>query len=310
MKRYYIDSLPKEFPRSVATVGMFDGVHRGHRALLDFVKTEAERHQAEPLVITFDTHPRVVLKKDIDSLRLLNTDRERFDRLSETGIENLLVIPFNKTYASLSASEFLDILRPGVNMVEIVMGYDNHFGRKNTDNPDILNEYGRKNNIEISKADIILQAQGMDISSTAIRKALCDGNLELANEMLGYPYTFSGRVVHGFARGRELSFPTANLNIDPHKQLPPLGVYAVRISVAGNEETTYRGMLNLGVRPSFALKDFSAEVHLLDYNGNLYGRTLIVEPVAKIREERKFSDIDLLKARLQKDENEVRKILS
>lgn len=310
MRRYYIDSLPEFFPRSVVTVGMFDGVHRGHRALLDFVKAEAERHQAEPLVITFDTHPRVVLKKAIDSLRLLNTDKERFDRLSETGIENLLIIPFNKTYASLSASDFLDILRPGVNMVEIVMGYDNHFGSKNSDSPDILSEYGQKNNVEIRKADIRLQAEGTDISSTAIRQALDNGNLDLANNMLGYAYTFSGKVVHGLARGRELNFPTANLNIDPHKQLPSLGVYAAKVSVIGGPTVTYRGMLNLGVRPSFALKDFSAEVHLLDYSGNLYGKNLMVEPIAKIRDEQKFPSPELLKARLQKDEDEVRRILS
>lgn len=310
MKKYYIDSLPRFSTPRVATIGMFDGVHRGHQALIAFLRTEARRCGAKPLVITFDTHPRIVLKKNVDALRLLSTDQERFERLSASGIEDLLIIPFNKTYASLAATEFLDLLCARIPIAGVVMGYDNHFGNKNSDDAETLSAYGQKHNIEIKKADLRLQVDGTDISSTEIRSAIAAGNLSLANNMLGYPYSFSGKVVHGFARGRELGFPTANLNIDPHKQLPPMGVYAVKISIADEQASSYQGMLNLGFRPSFDLDSFSAEVHLLDIHKDLYGKNIQVYPVAKLRDEQKFSSMELLKQRLEQDRAEVRKLLS
>ncbi len=279
-------------------MGTFDGVHLGHKKIIERLLQSSSANE-ESLVLTFFPHPRMVLQEESD-IKLLNTIEERSQLLEKAGLQNLIIHPFDQAFSRLTAEEFVkNILVEIFNIKKIIIGHDHRFGRNRTANIDDLIVFGREYGFEVEQ----ISAQEIDevsISSTKIRNALHDGKILLANEYLGYHYFFSGTVVHGKKLGRTIGFPTANLEIEEnYKLIPAYGVYAVDCVV---ENQTLKGMLNIGIKPTFEGETASVEVHLFDFNADLYGKKIKVVLRKHIREEQKFSSVEDLKAQLKKDE--------
>lgn len=283
--------------KTVFTLGTFDGVHFGHTKIIERL-LNASSADEESVILTFFPHPRMVLQKESD-IKLLNTIAERTKLLEKVGLQNLIIHPFDQAFSRLTAEEFVkNILVDIFNIKKIIIGHDHRFGRNRTANIADLILFGKEYGFEVEQ----ISAQEIDavsISSTKIRNALDKGNIELANEYLGYHYYFSGMVVHGKKLGRTIGFPTANLQIkESYKLIPAQGVYAVKCQV-GNQNV--QGMLNIGTNPTVAGQNISIEVHLFDFDSDLYGTEITVELVKRIRDEIKFESVDLLKQQLQKD---------
>lgn len=279
-------------------MGTFDGVHLGHKKIIERLLQSSSANE-ESLVLTFFPHPRMVLQEESD-IKLLNTIEERSQLLEKAGLQNLIIHPFDQAFSRLTAEEFVkNILVEIFNIKKIIIGHDHRFGRNRTANIDDLIVFGREYGFEVEQ----ISAQEIDevsISSTKIRNALHDGKILLANEYLGYHYFFTGTVVHGKKLGRTIGFPTANLEIEEnYKLIPAYGVYAVDCVV---ENQTLKGMLNIGIKPTFEGETASVEVHLFDFNADLYGKKIKVALQKHIREEQKFSSVEDLKAQLKKDE--------
>ncbi|MDD3003670.1 bifunctional riboflavin kinase/FAD synthetase [Flavobacterium sp.] len=284
--------------KTIITLGTFDGVHLGHKKIIERLLQSSSANE-ESLVLTFFPHPRMVLQEESD-IKLLNTIEERSQLLEKAGLQNLIIHPFDQAFSRLTAEEFVkNILVEIFNIKKIIIGHDHRFGRNRTANIDDLIVFGREYGFEVEQ----ISAQEIDevsISSTKIRNALHDGKILLANEYLGYHYFFSGTVVHGKKLGRTIGFPTANLEIEEnYKLIPAYGVYAVDCVV---ENQTLKGMLNIGIKPTFEGETASVEVHLFDFNADLYGKKIKVALRKHIREEQKFSSVEDLKAQLKKDE--------
>lgn len=283
--------------KTVLTLGTFDGVHVGHTKIIErLLNSSTEDEQS--LVLTFFPHPRMVLQEESD-IKLLNTIEERTQLLEKAGLQHLIIHPFDQAFSRLSAEEFVkDILVAIFNIKKIIIGHDHRFGRNRTANIDDLILYGKEYNFDVEQ----ISAQEIDevsISSTKIRNALHEGKIGLANEYLGYNYFFSGTVIHGKKLGRTIGFPTANLQIkESYKLIPALGVYAVKCQF-GNQ--TVQGMLNIGTNPTVEGKAVSIEVHLFDFQDDLYGKEITVELLKRIRDEQKFASVDELKEQLHKD---------
>ena len=294
--------------RLVATIGMFDGVHSGHCFLIDRVRQEASRLGLASAVITFSSHPREVLHPDTFVTQLTSYD-ERIKRLAATGLDYAIVMTFNRNVAELSALDFLSVLHNEYNVDVLLIGYDHRFGHNRCEGFAEYRAYGKELGIEVLEATPFRTTDGIASSST-IRQALSQGNIRTANNMLGYHYTIEGTVVEGHQLGRKLGFPTANLQLnDSHKLLPMLGVYAVKIRL--NDNSRHGGMMNIGMRPTVSGdKDITAEVHLFDFSGNLYGQKIEVEFIDFMRPEAKYSSTDELQAHLHKDACEAKRILN
>ncbi|MEC4115648.1 bifunctional riboflavin kinase/FAD synthetase [Myroides phaeus] len=287
----------------VATLGTFDGVHIGHQMIIKKIVDSAKESGAESLVLTFFPHPRMVLKQD-HSIRLLNTLEEKKELLEDLGLDNLVVQKFDYEFSQLSAEEFVKrILVDKFNISKIIIGYDHRFGKNRTADISDLKKYGEKFGFEVEE----ISAQEIDhvsISSTKIRQALLDGDIALANEFLGYDFYFSGMVVHGKKLGRKLGFPTANISIDEdYKMIPKNGVYIVESTINGEK---VKGMMSVGINPTFEGHPYTIEVNYLDWNGDLYDKTLKVRILDRIRDELKFNGLDELVACLQNDEHITR----
>ena len=284
----------------VATIGVFDGVHVGHRYLIDSVCLIAKNEGLKPMVITFAEHPASVLGQSVP-LQLLTLE-EKLARLGETGADVCVVLPFSREMAGLTAGDFMRrILRDALGVKMLVMGYDHKFGCEQENSFAFYQKEGRACGLKVVHAE-----QYGKISSSCIRKCLQQGRLKEANSMLGYAYSFSGIVVEGDKRGRSLGFPTANLCVDAHKQLPGTGVYTVRVTWNG---TPYRGMMNIGSSPTFLTGGIRPpEVHILNFDENIYGEKLLVEPVKFIRDEKTFTYINELVSQLRKDAAEANTI--
>ena len=301
---------PVVIPKPVATIGIFDGVHRGHRFILEKLKATATMHGGESVVVTLWPHPRIVLNKDLQEFKLLHTLEEKIRQLENSGIDHMVVVPFDKEIASLSACEFTQLYlvdRMGVEV--LLVGYDNRFGRDMKGDPDGLALCADKNNFRIEKIPEFKQADGK-VSSTTIRDAIVHGQMDRAEEMLGYPYYLNGHVVEGNHIGREMGFPTANIHpFDPNKQIPLNGVYAIRAELKGG---VFGGMLNIGFRPTIdsasAVK--TIEAHLFDVRGDFYGEKIVVHFIKRVRDEMKFAGLAELKHQLGLDQIQIRKILS
>lgn len=291
-----------------AALGVFDGVHRGHRAVIDRVKAEAAARQLASAVISFRAHPQQVLRPDVP-FRMLTSPQEREALLRQTGIDRVIFLDFTREMSLLSAFDFLKILASQFQVKGLIIGYDHRFGHNRAEGFDDYVRYGQKLGMEIIHAGELVTDDG-PVSSSIIRKLLAQGDLATANRLLSYPYTLYGEVVNGFHLGRELGFPTANLDIDyTDKLIPANGVYAVRICLADGRR--YGGMLNIGNRPTLNRPgDYSIEAHIFDFSGNLYGEHLAVELMQYIRPEQAFTDITALQAQLRADEAAIRKILS
>lgn len=289
---------------TVCTIGFFDGVHRGHQWLICQVQREARRRGARSLLITFDRHPRSVFAPDQAPL-LLTATEEKMRLLRATGVDEVYVLPFDSAMARLSAREFMQqVLQRQLGVDVLVIGYDHHFGRPQDEGFEEYRAFGRELGIEVVLAS---ELEGEHVSSSGVRQALEVGDVSLAARLLGRPYTWTGRVVHGHAVGRQLGFPTANLQAtEPDKLLPARGAYAVFARLSADSrlsaDTLLPAMLNIGRRPTLDNgTDISIEVHLFDFQDDLYGQTLTLSFIARLREECRFASEDELIHQLQQD---------
>ncbi|MBR3939312.1 MAG: riboflavin biosynthesis protein RibF [Bacteroidales bacterium] len=292
---------------AIATIGMFDGVHLGHKKIISFLKEKALELNLTPIVLTFNKHPRHVLHNDSEYFKLLNTEEERYQLLENYGINNILEIDFTPETAALSTYDFsksylLDML----NIKALVIGYDNMFGNKKINDFHRIYELGEKYNFDIFEASSYVY-NNIQVSSTQIRNALNAGNIELANAMLGYNYFAEGCIIKGRQIGRTIGFPTANIELSNHlKMLPKEGVYATIINLNG---TDYIGMANIGTQPTFESYKQSFEIHILNFNGDIYGQSIEVRFIKRIRDIQKFDRAQSLMEQLQKDKNQCLQII-
>lgn len=285
---------------SVATIGFFDGVHRGHRFLINNVVKEAASRGLQSTVVTFDRHPRQVLGSDFQP-RLLSTNEEKMLLLSKTGVERCVMLPFSEQMAQMTACDFMKkILRDRLGVRVLIIGYDNRFGHNRSESFDDYVRYGREMGIEVMSAQSFL-LHGINVSSSVIRSFLQEGEIEMAENCLGYPYFFTGKVIKGFRVGHELGFPTANIEQDNMlKMIPSPGVYAVKVRIEGTVELKH-AMMNIGTRPTFNGTQQTLEVHILNFNDDIYGKMISVAFVHKLRNERQFPSKEALSEQLVKD---------
>lgn len=285
--------------KSIVTIGTFDGVHIGHKLILEKLIQNAKERDCESVVLTFFPHPRMVLQESSD-VKLINTIKEKSELIGNIGIENLIIHPFDQKFSRLTAEEFVKtILVDLLNIKKIIIGYDHRFGRNRTANIDDLIVYGKQYDFEVEQ----ISAQEINdnaVSSTKIRNAILEGNISLANKYLGYNYTFSGEVVKGKQLGRTIGFPTANIHIkESYKLIPKNGVYIVKSNYDGN---TIFGMMNIGNRPTVNGENQTIEVNFFDFDEDIYNKIISIEILAFIREEQKFDSLDSLKSQLNKDQ--------
>lgn len=297
-----INQFPKK-GNAVVTAGTFDGVHTGHRRILSRLKECARETRGETVLLTFHPHPRTVLFPDDNDLRLLTTPGERKKLLEELGLDHLVIIPFTKAFSRTSSLEFVrNVLVNRIGTQKLVIGFNHHFGRNREGTFEHLREFGPLYGFEVEEIPAF-DVENVEVSSTKIRFALLSGDISTANTYLGYPYFLTGEVVSGEKEGRKLGFPTANLQInDPFKLIPANGVYEITSVIEGKQ---YRGMMNIGFRPTMGGKELRQEAHLFDFNGDLYGRTLEISFHRRLRDEIKFSSPEELKAQLLKDKTNI-----
>ena len=288
--------------KTIITLGTFDGVHIGHKKILERVIQNTENEKYESLVLTFFPHPRMVLQEDCD-IELLNTIDEKIDLLEEIGLQNLVIHPFDEMFSRLTAEEFVKtVLVDQFNIHKIIIGHDHRFGRNRTANIDDLIAYGEQYKFEVEQISV-QEINEISVSSTKIRQALVDGNMALANDYLGYEYFLTGNVVKGKQLGRTIDFPTANIEIkENYKLIPKNGVYIVKSII---EEKVVFGMMNIGFNPTVNGENRSIEVHYFDFNADLYHQKVRVSILKRIRSEQKFSSVGHLKTQLETDKKEA-----
>lgn len=289
----------KNLKNPVLTLGMFDGIHIGHQAIISQLNQIAGNIHGESVLLTFEPHPRVVLGKGAEDLELLTTLEEKIDLLEKAGLQNLILHPFTKEFADLSSEEFVkELLVDEIGIHTIVIGYDHHFGKNRQGNFQQLHEFSKKYGFNCIKIEEV-RSNGNHISSTQIRNALWEGNLEFAHKGLGRNFTLNGKVVHGDKIGRTLGFPTANLEIEKYKLIPKNGVYVVKVQL-GNE--SFKGLLSIGTRPTVTNSDEKrVEVYLLDFDQSIYGEILNLELIEFIREDMKFDTLEELVKQMNAD---------
>jgi riboflavin kinase/FMN adenylyltransferase len=288
-------------------VGTFDGVHIGHRKILSRLRELAAKLGGESVLVTFDPHPRIALKKDAHKLKLLNTLEEKAGLLNEAGIDHLVVLSFTPEFATMSEQEFVaSVLVEKLKIYHLVVGFNHRFGHDRHGDFVSLQTYGEQYGFgveEIPREEL----QDLTVSSTLIRNALIEDHLDSANRMLGQAYRITAIVVDGNKKGRTLGFPTANLRIDhPYKLIPVGGVYAVRVLVDGK---TYDGMCNIGVRPTFGGNFTVTEVNIFNFDDDLYGKYITVCFEVKLRDERRFDSVEELVRQLHTDRQEAAMVL-
>ncbi|MFV8352007.1 bifunctional riboflavin kinase/FAD synthetase [Flavobacterium sp. XS2P14] len=284
--------------KTILTLGTFDGVHIGHKKILKKITKNTENQKYESLVLTFFPHPRMVLQEHSD-IKLLNTIDEKIDLLEQIGIENLVIHPFDEAFSRLTAEEFVrNILVDRFQIQKIIIGHDHRFGRNRTANIDDLIGYGKVYGFEVEQISV-QEINDISVSSTKIRNALTAGDMDLANDYLGYDYFLTGNIIQGKQLGRTIDFPTANLKIaEDYKLIPQNGVYIVKSTI--NEQIVF-GMMNIGFNPTVKGETQTIEIHYFDFNADLYNQKISVSVLHRLRSEQKFDSITLLKAQLQKD---------
>lgn len=284
--------------KTIATLGTFDGVHKGHKTILEKLTKSSKSSGHESVVLTFFPHPRMVLQQNT-GIELLNTMKEKAFLLDECGINNLIVHPFDKAFSRLTAEDFVKtVLVEQLNISKIIIGYDHRFGRNRTATIDDLIYFGEQYGFEVEQISA-LEVNEVSVSSTKIRNALNEGDVTTANEFLGYNYFITGKVVKGEQRGRTIGFPTANIAIpEDYKLIPAKGVYVASAEIDG---TVVKGMMNIGNRPTVNGTNQSIEVHFFDLDKDLYGKELRVSLHKRLRNEEKFASVDALKQQLIED---------
>jgi len=298
--------------KSVATIGVFDGVHAGHQQVINRVVSDAKFHHLASMVITFDRHPRQLFDPQFRP-QLLTTQQEKEQEIERLGVDFLVVLPFTKEMAALSARDFMaQILKERLNVKMLQVGYDNRFGHDSTEGIDDYRRYGDELGIMVYKG-IRLDFQGyhVPVCSSNIRSLIAEeGEVDTANMFLGRNYELSGKVMPGEHIGHQLGFPTANLEPDdPFKVIPASGVYGVWATV-GDSQKPLPAMMNIGTRPTFDGRNRTLEVNIFDFDGDLYGQTVRISFLFRLREERKFESPEALVAQLQKDKEQVLYILN
>ena len=304
--------VPSEVPAvsQVATIGFFDGVHRGHCSLLSQVVRQAAQRNRQSTVVTFDIHPRQLVNPDFQPL-LLTTLDEKLQLLSRQGIDRVAVLHFDEQMASLSARDFMSVvLSRQLNVDTLVLGYDSRFGHGRTAGFADYEAYGRSMGIDVLRATPLLSDDGAPVSSSLVRNLLLSGNIAQANDALGRRYSLTGNVVDGFHEGRRLGFPTANLALaDRQRLVPGMGVYAVWAELAGCGEPM-PAMMNIGTRPTYNGCSQTLEVHIIGYEGDLYGQDVTVTFAERIRSEQPFDSPSALASQLQVDRKACIRILN
>ncbi len=296
------------FKNAALTIGTFDGVHRGHQQIIHQLKTAAATVNGESIIITFEPHPREVLFPEDHGVQLLNTLEEKIGLLAEQGIDHVIVAPFTPAFSKLSAAAYIeDFLVKNFHPHTVIIGYDHHFGHNREGDIRLMESIQEKFNfrvIEIPREVV----HHVGVSSTKIRHYLREGHAILANELLGYPYFLSGTVIHGDKRGRELGYPTANIEVQDKKKLVPgEGVYAVKVAVAGTGHL--KGMLNIGRRPTFFEKELRIEVNIFDFGEEIYGENMTIHFIDFIRRDEKFDTVPALVAQMEQDKLDALRIL-
>jgi len=285
----------------VLTIGTFDGVHLGHRKIITRLQEIARGMNGESVIFTFDPHPRKVVAPNETSLRILTTLDEKIELFQQSGIDHLIIYPFTPEFAQLSYEQFVEEILVGqIHTKYLVVGYDHKFGKNRQGDFEFLKNCAARLDFQIEKLDVLLMNES-NVSSTKIREALQKGDIEIANAFLGYPFTLHGTVVEGQQLGRKIQFPTANVEAsDPDKIIPGFGVYAVRVQV---QSQWYQGMLNIGNRPTVNnnADHRSIEVHIFDFDADIYNLPIELQFLKKLREEQKFPSIDDLREQLGKD---------
>lgn len=293
---------------SVVTVGTFDGVHEGHQSLIKVLIQEAKARNARSVLVTFDPHPRDIINPQ-HSLGLLTTLEERAELLTRCGLDELVVIPFDRDFSLLTSHEFImNYVVKKIGLSCFVIGYDHKFGRDRDGTYETVTKIGKEENFDVRLVHAH-EVKAITVSSTAVRKALItEGNVTVAQQYLGHPYRIIGTVVNGDQRGRTIGFPTANIKLENSKKIiPKNGVYAVKVKVLGK---THGGMMNIGVRPTVTEGiEKTIEVHVFDFSKMIYGKLLDIYFVARLRDEMKFNSLQELIAQLNKDKEDAKNVL-
>jgi len=291
----------------VVTIGTFDGVHFGHQSIFNKMKSEAKKINGETIVITFFPHPRIVLGLDSGNLRFINTQERKINRIEESGIDHLIIVTFSKQFAGLSSYNFIkDLVVEKIKPVKLITGYDHHFGKDRSGSFDELSKLGKEFGFSVEKVDE-QKTNDLTVSSTKIRKLLNSGKVSAANLLLGYEYSITGKVVKGNAIGRDLGFPTANIEIaDEYKLIAAVGVYACRINWMGNN---YKGMSNIGYRPTLNHGELTIEVNIFEFDEQIYDEQITISFVERMRDEHKFENMEALITQLTKDKKAALKLL-
>ncbi|EIJ37848.1 riboflavin kinase/FMN adenylyltransferase [Galbibacter orientalis DSM 19592] len=283
---------------TVVTVGTFDGVHVGHKKIIDKIVANATANDLKSTILTFFPHPRMVLQQASD-LKLLNTLEEKISILKETGLDQLIIHPFTKEFSRLTAEEYVkEVLVESINAKKVIIGYDHRFGRNRTATIGDLIKFGEKYKFDVEQISVE-EVNEVSVSSTKIRVALEEGNIKTANTFLGYSYMLTGIITKGKGLGKQIDFPTANIHIkEEYKLIPKIGVYVVKSEY--NNKTIY-GMMNIGYNPTVNGEKKTIEVHFLDFDEDLYDKEIRVELLERLRDEKRFDSIEDLKKQLIKD---------
>ena len=302
-----VDNLP-EFRNGILTIGTFDGVHSGHQEIIRRINKLAADINGENIILTFHPHPRMVLQQGDTSLKLLNTLEEKIALLSNYGVDNLILLAFSKEFSRMTAREYVeDFIWKKIRPRKVVIGYNHRFGNNREGDINLMRQLAEQLNFQVEEIEA-QTVEDISVSSTKIRNALVEGDLETANSLLGRFYSITGKVVRGDQRGKKIGYPTANIYVrDPVKLIPASGVYAVRALVDG---AVYGGMLNIGLRPTFNGQHETIEAHLFDFAQNIYGTQITIEFAGAIRKEMKFKSADELTAQLAKDKETSLKVLN
>ena len=303
MKTFQDISSFKTKEKTFVTIGTFDGVHFGHKEIINRLVDDAKKAGKKSVLLTFFPHPRMVLQKEA-SIELINTIQERALLLENTGLDYLIIHPFSKEFSRLTALDFVrDILVNQLNISKLIIGYDHHFGKNREGNIEQLTEYSHTFGFSVEEIPA-QDVNDVSVSSTKIRRALASGDLNTANDYLGYHFMISGKVVNGKKLGGKIGFPTANIDVlETYKLIPKAGVYVVKSEI---NNTSVFGMMNIGNRPTVSGKHQTIEVHFFDFNKDLYHKELVVELLYFLRDEHKFDSLKSLTLQLEKDEKIAR----
>lgn len=302
-----IDHLP-EFNKAVVTIGTFDGVHLGHQKIISQLKQEAKRIGGETVIITFHPHPRKVVHVSKD-IRLITTIEERIKLLSAAGIDHLVIVPFTPAFSELEPEDYVEMfLKKKCNPSVVIIGYDHKFGRERKGDYRLLEQFAAEGYFELKEIPQQVIRENT-VSSTLIRDAISNGEIEKANQLLGYDFSFEGEVVKGDQLGRQLGYPTANIQVmDEEKIIPGYGIYAVTVELEKNNRTL-GGMMSIGVRPTVGGTRMTIEVNIFDFSDDIYGEKIRVFVKRFVRPEKKFAGLDELKEAIKGDEVAVRAML-